>query len=297
MAARKSESANVTRDVSATVLEIVLRFLLGEDYEQVGCHFDLLAQDRSRNMTFARSFRLLGQIILRVINARREDSATHSDALGTLMQARDPQSGELMQDRELIDQSLTLIVAGHETTWSTLNWIWYLISQHPEVEEKMFYELNNLPTFSDFSDLPRFVYTRQIIDEAMRLYPPGWLLTRKALHEDWLGEYFVPAGTEIFVSTYFIHRHPDLWEEPDRFNPDRFRPEFSKHRHRLVTIPFSAGPRNCIGQLFARVEMQINLMTIARHLRLRYLESRPIELDAGVTLRSKDEFIMNPEAR
>ena len=131
----------------------------------------------------------------------------------------------------------------------------------------------------------------------MRLYPAGWLLTRKALRDDRLGEYFVPAGTEIYVSPYFIQRHPDLWEEPDRFNPDRFRPDNSRHRHRLATIPFSAGPRNCIGALFARVEMQIHLMTIGRYLRLRYIQSRPIELEAGVNLRSKYDFIMYPEAK
>jgi cytochrome P450 len=131
----------------------------------------------------------------------------------------------------------------------------------------------------------------------MRLYPAGWLVTRKALRNDRLGEYFVPAGTEIYVPPYFIQRHPDLWEEPDRFNPDRFRPDNSRHRHRLATIPFSAGPRNCIGEHFARIEMQIHLMTIARYLRMRYIPSRPIELEAGVNLRSKYDFIMYPEAK
>jgi cytochrome P450 len=202
-----------------------------------------------------------------------------------------------MQDSQLIEEILTLIVAGHETTASTLNWTWYLISQHPQVEQELSNELNALPTFSGFDDLPRFLYTRQIIEEAMRLYPAGWLVTRRALRDDHLGEYFVPAGTEIYVPPYFIQRHPDLWEEPDRFNPDRFRPENSRHRHRLATIPFSAGPRNCIGASFARMEMQIHLMTISRHLRLRYIQSRSIELEAGVNLRSKYDFIMYPEAK
>jgi cytochrome P450 len=248
-------------------------------------------------MEFACSFRALGKIILQVIERRRKDTATSTDALGMLMQARDPQSGQLMQDSQLIDEVLTLIVAGHETTASTLNWAWYLISQHPEVEQSLSDELNTLTTCSEFGDLSRFLYTRQIIDETMRLYPAGWLVTRKALRNDRLGEYFVPAGTEIYVPPYFIQRHPDLWEEPDRFNPDRFRPDNSRHRHRLATIPFSAGPRNCIGEHFARIEMQIHLMTIARYLRLRYIPSRPIELEAGVNLRSKYDFIMYPEAK
>ena len=297
LAARRKGSVNVTRDVSGMALEVVLRFILGDDYERVGFHFDLLSQEQARNMEFALSFRALGKVILQVIDRRRKDPATSTDALGMLMQARDPQSGQSMQDRQLIDEILTLIVAGHETTASTLNWAWYLISQHPEVEQSLSNELATLTTSSEFGDLPKFLYTRQIIDEAMRLYPAGWLLTRKALRDDRLGEYFVPAGTEIYVSPYFIQRHPDLWEEPDRFNPDRFRPDNSRHRHRLATIPFSAGPRNCIGALFARVEMQIHLMTIARYLRLRYIQSRPIELEAGVNLRSKYDFIMYPEAK
>jgi cytochrome P450 len=296
-AARKNESVNVTRDVSSTALEVVLRFVLGEDYELVGSHFDLLSRESARNMEFACSFRALGKIILPVIHRRRRYAAKSTDALGMLMEARDPKSGQLMQDGQLIDEILTMIVAGHETTASTLNWAWYLISQHPEVEQRLSDELNTLPASSEFGDLPGFLYTRQIIDETMRLYPAGWVVTRKALGNDRLGEYFVPAGTEIYVAPYFIQRHPDLWEEPDRFNPDRFRPENSRRRHRLATIPFSAGPRNCIGEHFARLEMQIHLMTLARCLRLEYIPSRPIELDAGVNLRSKYDFIMYPRRK
>jgi cytochrome P450 len=296
LAARRNESVNVTRDVSDMAIEVVLRFILGDDYERIGFHFDLLSHEKARDMAFARSFRALGKIILEVIDRRRKDAAMPADALGMLMQARNPQSGQLMPDQQLIDEVLTVIVAGHETTASTLNWTWYLISQHPGVEERLSNELN-LMTFAEFDDLPRFLYTRQIVEEAMRLYPAGWLVTRKALRDDWLGEYFVPAGTEIYVPPYFIQRHPNLWEEPDRFNPDRFRPENSKNRHRLATIPFSSGPRNCIGAHFARIEMQIHLLTIARYLRLRYIPSRPIEFDAGVNLRSKYDFIMYPEAK
>jgi cytochrome P450 len=296
-AARRNESVNVTRDVSGMALEVVLRFILGDDYARVGFHFDMLTQEPARNMEFASSFRALGKIILEVVDRRRKDPTTSTDALAMMMQARDPQSGEVMQDRQLVDEILTLIVAGHETTASTLNWAWYLISQHREVEQSLSNELSTLTNSSEISDLPKFPYTRQIVDETMRLYPAGWLLTRKALRDDWLGGYFVPAGTEIYVALYFIQRHPDLWDEPNRFNPDRFRPENSRHRHRLATIPFSAGPRNCVGALFARIEMQIHFMTIARYLRLRYVQTKPIELDAGVNLRSKYDFIMYPEAK
>jgi cytochrome P450 len=297
LGAQRNESINVTRDVSGMALEVVLRFVLGEDYERVGFHFDLLSQEQARDMTFATSFRALGKIIVELMELRRQSGAQSHDALSMLMQARDPQTGEPMSGRQLTDELLTLIVAGHETTASTLNWAWYLISQHPDVEQRLFDEANTLANLSEIADLSKLVYSRQVIDEVMRLYPAGWLLTRKALHDDRLGEYFVPSGTEVYIPLYFIQRHPDLWEEPDRFNPDRFQPEKSRNRHRLATIPFSAGPRNCIGALFARVEMQIHLVTIARYLRLRYLQTRPIELDADVNLRSKYDFIMNPESR
>ncbi len=297
LAAQRNKSVNVTRDVSSMALEVVLRFIFGDDYDQVGQYFDLLSQEPARNMEFASSFRALGKIILEVIDRKREDPPTSTDVLGMLMQSRDQQTGKLMPDSQLIDEILTLIVAGHETTASTLNLTWYLISQHPEVERKLSNELYTLTSTPEFDDLPSFLYARQIIEEAMRLYPAGWLVTRRALRADRLGEYFVPAGTEIYLPPYFIQRHPDLWDEPDRFNPDRFRLENSRQRHRLATIPFSAGPRNCIGALFARIEMQIHLMTIARRLKLRYIQSGPVELEAGVNLRSKYDFVMYPEAK
>lgn len=294
LAAQRNESVNVTRDVSGMALEVVLRFILGGDYKQIGFHFDLLTQQTERNVAFARSFRALGKVILQVIERRRKDHAASTDVLGVLMQARDPECAQLAQDRQLVDEILTLIVAGHETTASTLNWCWYLISQHPEVEQSLSNELDMMD-FSEFDDLPKFSYTRQVIDETMRLYPAGWLLTRKALQDDHLGAYFVPAGTEIYVAPYFIQRNPNIWEEPDRFNPDRFRPDKSKQRHRLAAIPFSSGPRNCIGEHFARTEMLLHLLTIAKRLRLRYVPSRPIQLDAGVNLRCQYDFIMCPE--
>ena len=300
LAARRNESVNVTHDVSAMALEVVLRFIFGDDYDRVGAYFDVLSSEPARNMQFATSFRALGKIIHEILEDRRSTGASADDILHLLMEARDPDTGCAMPEAQLIDEVLTLIVAGHETTASTLNWCWYLISQHPEVEQKFWSELTTLPDTLDalrFDDLAKFAYTRQILDETMRLYPAGWMVSRKALQDDQLGDYFVPAGTEIYVAIYFMQRHPALWKEPDRFDPDRFSPEQSRDRHRLATIPFSAGPRNCIGALFARTEMQIHLMTIARKLRLRYVESKPIELDAGVNLRSKFDFIMYPEEK
>jgi cytochrome P450 len=199
----------------------------------------------------------------------------------------------------MVNEILTLVVAGHETTASTLNWAWYLLSQHPHVEDKLSQEIASVPVGDTptLDDLPRFPYTRQVLEETLRLYPAGWLMTRRALRDDQLGDYFVPAGTEIYVPPYFIQRHPALWENPDQFDPDRFDPARAQKRHPLALLPFSAGPRNCIGELLARVEMQIHFMTIAKRLRLRYENKTPPEMDAGVNLRSKHDFVMMPELK
>ena len=194
---------------------------------------------------------------------------------------------------------MTLVVAGHETTASVLNWTWYLLARHPSVEEKLSAELagcseEKLPGVDELS---RFTYTRQILEEAMRLYPPGWLLTRKALKDDRLGDYFVPAGTEIYISPYLIQRNPSLWDEPGRFVPERFAAELTRQRPPLAMLPFSVGPRNCIGDLFARIEMQIHLMLIARRLRLHYAAPEAPSMVAGVNLLSRHDLIMTAELK
>lgn len=297
LAAQKKESVNVTRDVSGLVLEIVLRFIFGDDYDQARHEFNTLSDEPARDLAFAQEFRSLGKVILEIATRRRRESSNSSGILGTLMKARDSYTGDSMQDAQLINEILTLIVAGHETTAISLNWIWYLLSQYPEVNQQLSNELENVPSFPKLEDLPNYPYARKVIDETLRLYPAVWLVSRKALRDDCVGGYFVPAGAEIYISPYFIQRNPDLWEDAERFNPDRFEPVSSKRCHRLATIPFSAGPRNCIGEFFARVEMQIHLLMIAKHLRLRHVQSTPLELQAGVNLRSKNDFIMYPELK
>ena len=218
--------------------------------------------------------------------------------LGMLMAARD-MKGQAMPDSQLVSEIITLIVAGHETTAITLNWTWYLLSQNAEVQEKLSSELNAVPGSGspEIGDLAKFVYTRQVIEETLRLYPALWLMTRAALKNDQLGDYLVPAGTEIYISPYLIQRHPAFWENPDRFDPDRFQPNEPRDRQILAMLPFSVGPRKCIGEFFARIELQFHLMTIAKQLRLRSVGGNRLEIDAGVNLRKKYDFIMTPEVK
>jgi cytochrome P450 len=297
--ANRNENVNVTVDISRLVLKTTLVAIFGDDYCDVEHHFNVLSEEAVRSLEFAHKFRSLGQLVLKVATRRRQLHLISSDFLGLLMAACDRDTGQVMSDRQLVNEILTLIVAGHETTASTLNWVWYLLSQHPEAEAKLSCELESVlsPVFSGFAELSKFAYVRQVIDETLRLYPAGWLMTRRALADDQLGEYFVPAGTEIYISPYHIQRNPRLWKEPDQFNPDRFAPGRPQERHPLATLPFSAGPRNCIGESFARLEMQVHLITLAKGLRLHYLDAKPPELDIGVNLRSKHNFFMRPEIR
>jgi cytochrome P450 len=298
-AAREKSTVNLTRDISLTILEVLLISIFGDDYERVAQSFSILSSEPARDLSFAQAFRSLGKIVLQISSQRREENRTSADILSVLMEARDRESGQAMPDRQLVNEIMTLIVAGHETTASTLNWTWHLLAQHPDAEETLSREIGALlgSEFPELGDLPKFAYTRQVIEEAMRLYPPVWLIPRKAIKDDQLDEYLVPAGTEICISPYLIQRHPALWEAPDRFDPDRFGPDQVRDRHALAMLPFSAGPRKCIGELFARIEMHMHIIIIAKSLRLRSVGGTPVEFDADVNLRSKHDFIMAPEIK
>jgi cytochrome P450 len=298
-AAGSKHSVNITSDISRMVLGITLHAIFGEDCEQMESHFNVLSVESARNLQFAQAFRPLGKVVAALVAERRKRNRSASDLLGMLMNARDRKSGEPMPESQLVAEVMTMIVAGHETTASTLSWAWYLLSIHPEVEQKLWHELDALPAgwTPALNDLPRFPFARQVVEETMRLYPAGWLMTRRALKDDWLGEYFVPAGAEVYIAPYLIQRNPAIWDEPDRFDPDRFCPAQAAQRHPMAMIPFSAGPRKCIGESLARLEMHTHLMMMAKQLRLKRTAGQQVELEAGVNLRNKYDFLMEPAFR
>lgn len=298
LAANQKKIINVTRDVSIMTLEITLRFLFGADYDKVKPKFEILSSEPARDLHFMHLFRPLRSTISEIISERRANQISLPDVLGMLMMAQGREQGQLMPDGQIVSEIMTLIVAGHETTASTLAWVWHLLSEHPAVDQKLSAELESLGIdVVTWDNLPKFAYARQIIEEALRLYPPGWLLIRKAIRDDQLGDYFVPAGTEIYVSPYLIQRNPSLWDRADAFDPDRFGHTDVCSRKSLSTLPFSAGPRKCIGDVFARVEMELHLVTVARQLRLRQVSGDPTELEARVNLRCRNEFMVIPEIR
>lgn len=288
--AERNCSINITREVSLWVLEVVLRAIFGEYFDAVAPAFSVLSSESARNLQFAQVFRPLREIVHQVIVQRQQKSDVNLDILGMLMTAKDRGTGEGMPVGQLVSEVVTLIVAGHETTASTLNWVWYLLSEHPDAESNLWNELQQCHEVATMCPPARRPYLSAVIDEAMRLYPPGWLMTRRALKDDQFGNYFVPAGTEIYISPYLIHRNPALWDHPDQFDPGRFICSPQTERHPLAHLPFSAGPRKCIGDLLARLEMQTHIATVVPSLRLTWVSGDPNELDTGVNLRCHNDF-------
>jgi cytochrome P450 len=302
--AARGELVNITDDMSELTLGIVLRSIFGPDLDRLarqagGNPFDVVTKEQARNLQFAYKFRQLGKVIAAVVKRRRENGEEHPDFLGMLMTARDKETGDAMSERELIDEVMTLVVAGHETTASGLNWTWYLLSQHPEVEAKLHAELDAAPVVSapGLAQMEALVYTHQVVDEALRLYPPGWILSRRTIGPDTLAGYEIPAGTSVMLSPYLLHRHPKFWKEPDAFRPERFAPDHEAERPRFAYMPFAAGPRHCIGESLALYEMLMHLYKVARRYRLTYVADRPVELEALINLRTRNPLFMRLERR
>ena len=297
------DEINVTQDMSDVTLDIVLRSIFGDDLKSMTAAggtnpFALLTEETERNLTFAYKFRALSKFIMDCVTRRRAQSDEHQDLLSMLMAARDRKTGEAMPDKQLLDEIMTLIVAGHETTASALNWLWYLLSQHPEAEQRLHAEVDALPApLATMDEILQLQYARQVIDETLRLYPPGWLLTRRTIEADCIDGYDVAANTDVFISPYLVHRHPEFWPDPERFDPERFTESAAAGRSRFCYLPFALGPRACIGEHFAMVEMLVHTAMLARHIRLRYLPKHPLELECQVNLRSKRGIYMLPEIR
>lgn len=294
------ELVNITDASSELALNIVLRALFSDDLDilieqQGGNPFSILTEDMARDMQLVLKYRALGKLILGLIQTRRTEKPERVDFLAMFMDSRDKETGEAMSDQELLDEIMTMIVAGHETSAITLNWVWYFISQHPDVEKKIYDEVDNanLTDVPGFDDLEKLSYIKQVVEEALRIYPPVWLYSRKAINDDQFGNYFVPAGTDIFITPYFLHRHPQFWSDAETFDPDRFAEQAVKDRHKQAYIPFSAGPRRCIGDFFATVEMQIHVGLMAKTFRLEHRQDSPIELVPEVNLRIKHPLFMN----
>jgi cytochrome P450 len=229
------------------------------------------------------------KLIYDLIAERRRQKNAAPDLLSMLIEARDAETGVGMNDRQLRDEAATLIGAGYETTTQALGWTWYLLSQQPAAERKLRAELlevlgGRTPTFDD---LPKLQYARMVFEEAMRLYPPVWGITRAAINTDEIGGYRVAPDSEMLLLPYLTHRHPQYWEEPDEFIPERFAPEKSSARQAFAYFPFGGGPRQCLGNNFALMEAQLIVAMVAQKYRLELVPGQIVEPEPSVTLRPR----------
>lgn len=232
----------------------------------------------------------IDEIVYRIIGERRASGRDHGDLLSMLLSAHDEDDGSQMTDKQLRDEVMTIFLAGHETTALTLSWTWYLLAQDSEVERKFHAELKEVldgrtPTMAD---LPRLKYTEKIAKESMRLYPPAFGLGREAIEECEIGGYRVPAKSQVFMFQWAMHRDPRYFAGPEEFRPDRWTEEFTETLPKYAYFPFGGGPRACIGNYFAMMEIVLVLATLGQQFRFSLAPGHQVNLMPAMSLRPKD---------
>lgn len=310
-AAGRGGGVDAAEDMMRLTLSVVGRVLFGGDLDRavpalhdafpvVSAH--ALRRSRSplhlpatwptpANRRAAHARRRLYEVVDGVVDRRRAVGAVGEDLLSLLLlRARDPDDAGAagLDDEEVRDQVLIFLLAGHETTATALTFALHLLSRHPEAQERMRVEAERVlgtddqaPTVERIAALG---YTTQVVKEAMRLYPSAYAMGRRAVEGDVIGGYRLPPGADVFVSPWVTHRHPRVWEQPQRFDPDRFTPEREQQRHRYAYLPFGGGPRACIGQYFSMLEVTLVTASIVRAFSL-HAPSGPVPLTTGITLR------------
>lgn len=303
-AAEKGEAVNITAETSDFALELILISIFGDDYEskllaQGENPFAFLASDSKRDLSVVMKARNLRRLLLEIIEARRSAGNDETyDFLSMYMHATDKQ-GVTFTDDELLDELITLIVAGFETSANTLNWVWYLLAGHPDAEDRVVDESRRIiPTVAAVSadSLGDMRYTQQVLEETLRLYPPVWLFTRRSREDDELDAFDVPDDTDIYLSPFILHRTAEFWPNPERFDPGRFAETRSAKNERPY-FPFSLGPRRCLGEYFSFLEMKVHLgLLLPRFRMIRTTEEDP-GLELAVNLRSASDIWLQPAIR
>lgn len=238
------------------------------------------------NRRMQRAMGAFDRLVYRVID-ERERAGPKPDLLSMLLDAKDETTGERMSRKQLRDEVITLVAAGHETTANALSFAFYLLSKHPEAWRKVVEESRSVlgDRTMQVADLARLTYTHRVAQESLRLYPPVWVFERDALEEDTVGRYRIPKGATVSVCPFVLHRNPRYWDNPEGFDPDRFLPEIEKTRPRYAYLPFGGGPRVCIGNQFAMTEMLVVLATVAQRCRLELTPGFTLALEPSITMR------------
>jgi len=294
------------RETVKLTLDVVLAALLGNDllrgsdisYEVLGAALEVMSERGNgvvlppwiptpKNMKFRRTLRELDALMHALIGHARQAGNDDGSLLSMLLLARDGDTGKPLTDREVRDEVLTLFLAGHETTALTLTWLLTFLDGRPNVLARMRAEVDDVlrgrdPTFEDIAKLP---YLRQVVEETLRLRPAAPLIPRNVVQDDVVDGYRLRRGEVVFLFFWGTHRHPAFWPEPEKFDPDRFSPERSKERHSYSFIPFSAGPRTCIGNMFSLVESSVLLAQLLNRFDLEVLPCGQVRPLAMATMR------------
>ena len=288
---RPGERRDIHEEMMRVTLEIAAKTLfgaeVGSDSQAIADAMEVMQQNfllrfnsimplpmwipTPANRRMNRAVRQLDDVIYRIIRQRREQPSDRGDLLSLLLQARDEDDGSVMTDKQLRDEAMTLFLAGHETTALTLSWAWYLLAQHPQTEQKLWAELDTVlagrtPSVDDW---PKLKFTEMIALESMRLYPPAYLVGREAIVDCGIGGYAVPRGTTLLMPQWVVQRDPRFFDEPEKFRPERWGEERIKSLPKFAYFPFGGGPRVCIGNQFAMMELVLLLATIAQKFRFR----------------------------
>jgi cytochrome P450 len=305
----KGKAFNAAAEMMALTLEIVGKTLLNANVRSeaahVGTALEFLLRSvnvRTRipvliplwiplphHLKIKNAVKTINDVLDKVFTERRKNPSDRYDLLSMLMEARYEDTGEQMNNRQLRDEVMTIFVAGHETTANALSWTLYLLALNPGELKKCRDELhavlaNRKPSFDD---LQKLKYLTMVIDESLRIYPPAWIIGRKTIKPDKIGNYKIAAGHNLLISPYALHRDKRLWPEPEKFNPSRFEPEEIKKRPKFSYLPFGGGPRLCIGNNFAMMEMQIVLASILQRFDFELARNKKVEPDPLITLRPK----------
>ena len=318
---KDGETRDVAREMTRLTLAIVGRTLFDSDVEseaeEIGgaltTALSLFAStltlpfmgllDRlptRSNRRFERAKARIDATIYRMIEERRRSPGDRTDLLSLLLVAADTEGdGGGMSDTEVRDEAITLFLAGHETTANALTWTWYLLSQNPEAEARLHAEVDAVLAGSPpgAEDLPRLRYTEMVLAESMRLFPPAWIVGRRALEPYEVGGFTVPKDSIVVASQWVTHRDPRHFPDPERFDPERWRPEAREARPKFSYFPFGGGPRVCIGESFAWMEGILLLATLAKGWRLRLAPGHPVVPSPSITLRPKHGMQMTLERR
>ena len=314
---RGGEERDAHQEMMRLTLQIVGKTLFDADVErdaqEVGKSLELLLEIGANfrrtifvphwlptpaNLRVKREVAQIEKILYRIIGERRASGRDAGDLLSMLLSAQD-EDGSRMTDRQLRDEAITLFLAGHETTASTLSWTWWLLAQNPAVEAKLHAELDAVlgDRAPSLEDLPKLAYTGQVITESLRLYPAAWGMARLAVEDHEIAGYPVRKGMGVAMAQWVVHRDPRWYDAPEEFRPERWEGDLMKRLLRFAYFPFGGGPRQCIGNAFALMEATLILATIARKFRLRLVANHLVAPLASITLRPRHGVRVTLESR